>query len=139
MTYDPRNPNDRETVTPKRIRPWGRMYVYAYVCIAKENRENTRNNHATTHNSLSKKQGSNPLKIKVERHKDDGGGSDTKEEKMVYGINRTKETGGHKKRHTHTKKERGGDREKTGNPEIYVTQASIENSTQSIGWRWWGA
>ena len=42
----------------------------------------------------------------------------TQKEKMVYGINRTKETGGHKKRDTHTKKERGGDREKTGNPEI---------------------
>ena len=56
---------------------------------------------------------------KSEGHKDDGEGSDTKERKKVYGKNRTKETGGHKKRDTHTKKKGGGrQREKKGNPEI---------------------
>ena len=36
-----------------------------------------------------------------------GKGLTQKKEKMVYGINRTKETGGHKERETHTKKKRG--------------------------------
>ena len=41
----------------------------------------------------------------------------TQKEKMVYGINRTKETGGHKKRDTHTEKRKGRrQREKNREP-----------------------
>ena len=101
---------------------------------------NTRNDHATKHNSLSKNKVQTLSKSKSKDTKMMEKGL-TQKEKMVYGINRTKETGGHKERETHTQKRKGGDREKkTGNPEIVRnTSKHRENSTQSIGWRMWGA
>ena len=73
MTYDPRNPNDRETVTPKEDQA---VCMYVYVCIAKKKSWETPG--TTMQQNTTPEQKKCQTLSKSEGHKDDGGGSDTK-------------------------------------------------------------